>query len=276
MTEQDYTQVRTLEGCFFTDKRDEVIGAVIGTDRVWEFWETEWIKSIVAQGDYVIDAGANIGWYTVVMARLVGSRGHVFAFEPEPTNFALLKKNVEWNSYSERCSLFQHALWEEPTNLPLVLSSYNLGDHALRPTAGKQISHRGSEATEILVPCRTLDSVLFESTPSGGAPLLPADAKIRVIKVDTQGSEVSIFKGAKRTLEATQYLLTEFSPNSLTNLGTTKEALVAILKENFDEFTRVEKKQREFQPISEIEKDMLRPARHWNGEFYLALRKKNR
>lgn len=272
MTEQHY-QVRTLEGCFFCDKRDKIVGAVIESDRVWEFFETEWVKSIVKEGDYVVDAGANIGWYTVVMARLVGPTGRVFAFEPEPENFKLLKKNVEWNGFSDRCTLFQHALWEESKKLPLVLHSFNLGDHALKPSGAH--APWKVDAVEVMVACETLDSVLFEqNAPHQGSPLLPADARIRLLKVDTQGSEVSILKGAQKALAATQYLLTEFSPINLKLLGTDGDALVAVLKETFHEFTRIEKKKKiEFQPINDIEKDMLRPVEHWNGELSLALRK---
>ena len=61
--------------------------------------ETDLIKKHVKRGDVVLDLGANIGYFTLILPRLVGEEGKVFAFEPDPENFALLKKNVEINSY---------------------------------------------------------------------------------------------------------------------------------------------------------------------------------
>src|SRR2546427_3878451 len=57
------------------------------------------VKKIVKKGDTVLDLGANIGYWTCLLADLVGVTGRVFAFEPSPYNFQLLKKNVEMNGY---------------------------------------------------------------------------------------------------------------------------------------------------------------------------------
>lgn len=120
------------EGVFAFDKRDTVVGAAIFYSGSWEPEETRWVKSILRHGDIAVDAGANLGWYTVVMARSVGSAGRVFAFEPEPTNFDLLSRNVELNGLFDRCSIFQLALSDrEDTNL-FELSPDNLGDHRIR------------------------------------------------------------------------------------------------------------------------------------------------
>ena len=61
--------------------------------------ETELVKREIKEGDLVIDVGANIGYYTLIFAKLVGEKGKVYAFEPEPRSFKLLKKNVEENKY---------------------------------------------------------------------------------------------------------------------------------------------------------------------------------
>lgn len=64
-----------------------------------EEFETEIFKKEIKKGDTVLDLGAHIGYYTLLAAKLVGEKGKVFAFEPEPTNFALLKKNIKINNY---------------------------------------------------------------------------------------------------------------------------------------------------------------------------------
>jgi len=61
--------------------------------------ETNLVKSKIKEGEIVVDIGANIGYYTLIFAKLVGTSGKVFAFEPEPHNFHLLQKNLKANSY---------------------------------------------------------------------------------------------------------------------------------------------------------------------------------
>src|SRR3990172_1939329 len=59
---------------------------------VYEDVETEFVKKIIHEGDIVLDIGANIGYYSLIFAKLVGKLGKVFSFEPEPYNFSLLNK----------------------------------------------------------------------------------------------------------------------------------------------------------------------------------------
>src|ERR1035441_6724268 len=57
------------------------------------------LGSLIRPGMTVFDIGAHVGHYTLLAARIVGPTGRVYAFEPEPENFALLKRNVELNGY---------------------------------------------------------------------------------------------------------------------------------------------------------------------------------
>ena len=63
----------------------------------YEPLETKVIKNIVKEGDIVVDAGANIGYYTVLLSKLTGNKGKVYAFEPEQSCFELLKRNCREN-----------------------------------------------------------------------------------------------------------------------------------------------------------------------------------
>ena len=60
---------------------------------------TDVVTKEIQPGDTVLDLGANIGYFTLLFAKLVGNNGIVFAFEPEPQNIALLTKNIKINNY---------------------------------------------------------------------------------------------------------------------------------------------------------------------------------
>jgi len=262
-------QTVTLEGSFFRDVRDTIVGAVIASDRTWEHAETEWVKTIVRQGDVVIDVGANLGWYTVVIARLVGADGRVLAFEPEPRNFELLEKNVAWNGFADRCSLFKLALWECEATHKFELSPTNHGDHRVRfgsPSVERHADlYDEQDRVVITVQSRPLDAAVSTA--------LAEDVPIRLWKMDTQGSEVSILMGAKRTLERTQYLLTEYWPYALARMAHNADDFVACIQDNFPEFTRFTKGDLVFQPIDRLKEDLSKPSSTPCGESMYVFRK---
>jgi len=64
---------------------------------IWEPFETDLVRREIQPGDTVLDIGANIGYFTLLFAQLVGAQGRVYAFEPDPTNFHILRRNIERN-----------------------------------------------------------------------------------------------------------------------------------------------------------------------------------
>lgn len=65
---------------------------------IYEPLISKYITSQLKQGDWFIDVGANVGWYTLIGAKIVGNTGKVIAFEPEKTNFLILTSNVKMNN----------------------------------------------------------------------------------------------------------------------------------------------------------------------------------
>ena len=68
-------------------------GLALSIFKVYEPDQTEIVKKYVHEGDIVIDVGANIGYYTLLFAKLVGPTGHVYSFEASPKNCKILQKN---------------------------------------------------------------------------------------------------------------------------------------------------------------------------------------
>lgn len=250
----------TNEGFFFIDVQDKYIGHGIANYGTWEATETAWFKSIVHSGDCIVDAGANLGWYTVIAARLVGPRGLVLSFEPDPRNFDLLTNNVIKNGFSDRCQLFQMALLEQSGICKLELSSNNLGDHRVRfysPDKRNENRFVEDQRSTIAVKCDSLDNIVQQAGLQ--------DRRLRLIKIDCQGSEIAILKGAEHTLAKTDYLLTEYWPYALERSPYTANDFIECITQFFSEFCRLTEEEAIFQPMDRFPTDLTKPMSTHSG-----------
>jgi len=82
----------------YIDPKDESIGVPMLVEG-YEKNETKLFKKYIKENMGVIDIGANIGYYSLLAAKLVGKNGKVYAFEPETANYKMLLKNIEINGY---------------------------------------------------------------------------------------------------------------------------------------------------------------------------------
>jgi len=249
--EQVRAVVMTVEGEFVFDVRDRYGGWPLSAGE-WEPTETAFVKSIVRSGDLVVDAGANLGWYSVLASRLVAPGGIVLAFEPDPTNAGLLALNATRNNATENLRLFVCALYECDTTVAFELSVENFGDHRIRVEGARGLDLYGENSRRTLsVPARSLDNVLSDEK-LGGRP-------IRLMKVDTQGSEVAIFRGGLGALQRTEYLVSEFWPYGLMRAGYEVGEYSAIVREYFSEFARLTSPNPPFASIAKLEDDLSLP-----------------
>ena len=190
-------------GIFEGSPRDRV---VLQEYRQLGYWAKELVDLMVERlfaggTGTLIDVGANIGLVCVPVLERTLARG--ICFEPEPENFSYLKRNVNRHQLSERARCHALACHDGAGQLPLLLSQDNLGDHRLQRTAADR------DAGAIMVETRRLDDLL-----RGEQLMAPV-----VMKVDAQGSEVSIFAGAQETLARTDYLITEYWPRGIVDHG---------------------------------------------------------
>jgi len=98
---------------------------------MYEPLETEIVRNHVRETHTVLDVGANIGYYTLLCAKLVGDLGQVFAFEPDTVNFAWLSRNVRMNNL-ENVLPVRKAVSNVTGIAKLHLSERNRGAHTLR------------------------------------------------------------------------------------------------------------------------------------------------
>lgn len=172
----------------------------------------EVIEKEIKPGEIVVDLGANIGYYTLIFARLVGEKGKVYAFEPDPENFALLKKNVEINGY-KNVILVQKAISNQTGKTRLYLSDENVGDHQIFD------SKYGRKSIEIETV--TLDEYF-------------KDEAVDFVKIDIQGAEQAALEGATKFLQNKKLkIITEFCPKLLNLFHGDAGKYLDILETNF-------------------------------------------
>ena len=177
----------------FTQNND---GLALSIFKIYEPNQTEIVKKYVHEGDIVVDIGAHVGYYTLLMAQLVGKNGKVYSFEPDPVNFQLLKKSVEINGF-ENVVLIQKAVSNITDKVKLFLGD---NDSAINRIYDAKL---GDAKESIDVESVTVDEYFKEN-----------DELINFIKIDSEGSEVKIINGMKQFLSRNQELvmMTEFFP----------------------------------------------------------------
>ncbi len=194
------------------DPRDRLIAKKLALYGQYEAFESELIRSLLSPGDTFVDVGANIGLHTLWASRAVGPGGRVVAFEPDPSNFALLAQNVAWN----RCAnveLVAKAVCDKPGQLLLYQNEENRGKLSLR-----DLTHSGRA---VAVEATTLD-----------AHLQGQDRPIGLIKMDIEGAEPLALAGMSKTLDCHSEvaLLVEFTPIFIRAFGQSPEGFLAELR----------------------------------------------
>jgi FkbM family methyltransferase len=164
--------------------------------------------------EIALDVGANLGWYSVLLDRLSRPGARILSFEPDPQSFALLEWNLARNS-AARVTPYNLALGETPgmTRLNRYKTSNN-GRHTLLDgdTSGGTVE----------VAVARLES--FWETHGLG------ERRIRLMKVDVEGFEIFVLRGAGALLDRCDRIILEYSPTSLPIAHLPMQALPELLR----------------------------------------------
>ena len=165
----------------------------------------------------VLEVGANIGYFALQEADILGDRAQIHTFEPSPKNVDLLSQNIELNGFSDRFVVNQAAVGDEPGSVQLQLASESNLHSVVQDGSA-------TEGNEIEVEMHSLDSYI------DSVGIDPSE--VNVVRMDVEGYEVEVFEGMASILEADGPLLVflEFHPQ----LRTPEEMapIYASLKDN--------------------------------------------
>jgi FkbM family methyltransferase len=208
------TEFAEVQGSkMFLDPGDSLNLSING---VYGELDTKIIREEIHEGDIVIDVGANIGYYTLIFAQLVGKSGKVIAFEPESKNFEILKKNIEINNY-DNVIVEQKIVSEKCGKMKLYVSNSDI--------VGHRIQQMKNLKNFIEVESVTLDDYMEK---------LNLDKKVNFIKIDVEGAEPKVLEGSNKILEKNDQLkiFTEFNREVVKKYGIEPKEMIDLLYQN--------------------------------------------
>jgi len=198
--------IKKIDGhIIYFDDKDEFLLNTLTNYESSEKFVTQLIKKNVTKDMIAVNIGANVGYYTLLLARQVGTEGKVYSFEPFSPTVINLKKTIKKNGYNNveiiPKAVSNNTRIDEITVTPSVM--YNIITSAETPYLKK-----------IKINVISLDDFLSDK-----------NLKIDFIMMDAEGSEPYILDGMKQTIEHNPNLeiITEFNEFALTIAGTKGE-----------------------------------------------------
>ena len=195
-------------------------------NRIHEESTTELFNKVLKEGDVVVDLGANIGYFTLLAAKLVGKNGKVYSFEPEPRNFSFLEKNIELNNYKQVIAN-QKAIAEGPGTVKLYICPYDTGHHTINQYGG--IKAYRPDFIDDKKEFVEIEKVALDDF------LKDEKQPINVIKMDVEGAEMLALSGMDRIIRESKHMkmFVEFFPLLIKEMGGSPEEFARKLLEDY-------------------------------------------
>ncbi len=179
------------------DDRDDGLAPHLMLDGVWENWTTEVILARLGPGMVAVDVGANLGYFTLLMADCVGEGGHVHAFEPNPRMADLARRSAAMNGLGDRITLHANPVGaRHGERVRLIVPDNQPMNAHLAPAA--------ADMPEAPLHTVTLDDAL-------------AGSRVDLVKIDAEGAEYAIWRGMQAIVARNEPLtiLLEFTPDRI-------------------------------------------------------------
>lgn len=199
----------------------------------YEQFEAKLFEEYIREGDVVLDIGAHVGYYTFIAAKKAGDFGKVYAFEPDPNNFTLLKKNVELNGF-KNVVLINKAVSNQNEEITLYLSDNDRGSHS---------TYKRQDSKGHITVKAIMGDEFFKNN----------DTRVDVIKMDIEGAEPAAIAGMSHLITKNKNitLFTELYPSLLVSAGSNTEQYLSTLKKHGFRLYNIDEDMRRIELISD-------------------------
>ncbi len=190
----------------YLDPRDRIIAKKLALYGEYEPHVQRLLLELAGQGTTVIDIGANVGLFTIPLGIHVGPKGTVYAFEPDPDNYALLLQNIAANSLKNVMAV-NKALSDTVGYAKLYQNKRNRGMLSLN-----QNNVQSRDDTLLAVEVQVV---------TGDSELCKISGPVSVVKIDVEGAEPLVLKGMSQFLNGhpETHIVVEYSPKFIKNFG---------------------------------------------------------
>lgn len=220
----------TLNGHRFLMELDDerfshrlIAGAFLLYGRPYDDATTSKVVSILNQGDTFIDIGAHIGWYTLVATGCVGLSGRIVSIEPEMDNFIRLKRHLSMNKINGTVHCHRKVANAQDGMVPFHINLDNDGGHSLWPGGKYPFNEKTARNPQVvMVEGITIDTLCQEE----------GITHVDLIKIDTEGAEVEVLKGASNMLREhrVKHVIAEVNDFGLNEMGSCSSEMEDLMK----------------------------------------------
>ncbi len=200
--------IRTVNGFkMYVDATDVCISPHLILDGVWEEWTEATLHRVVKPGMHVLEIGANVGYFTLLLARQAGPAGSVHAFECDPDLAQIAEDNVEINGLADRVTIDRRAVGEAVGSAEFQRARRHRGGGTLVHGLQQIAQLRETEREALTVEVTTVDAIVQARGTS-----------FDFVKIDAEGAETWILNGGQALFANVEHplmVLMEFCPNFL-------------------------------------------------------------
>lgn len=176
----------------------------------------EFLRRHCGEGQTVIDVGAHLGLFSVCAWQCTGRKGKVYSFEPTPTTFALFQETIRINHAQEYIKPVQAAVASQKGKVTFYLGEGDIN------VSNSIVAHPDRKRTGYEVQMLALDEFVEENNTG----------KIDFMKIDAEGAEMSVLKGARKILtEHRPICILGMHPNSILKFGDSLKGIWDLIHE---------------------------------------------
>ena len=189
--------------------------------RLFEPETSSLVDMLLQPGDTFIDIGGHVGFFSMLAAGLVGPTGRVYVFEPERANYTHLLTHIALNNFHQVFP-FQWAVGHSTSVVDFFTNFDNDGGHALWEPGQHPFNQKSRQQV-------AKESVFLVSLDDIFGSAQPGFAKL--IKIDTEGNEASVLRGARNFLARAQVpaVIAEINQFGLAQLGSSEQEMRTLM-----------------------------------------------